>query len=168
MEKEKKKKKKGPYGKVLGFCILAGCVAALLGAFGSGGLGSGLWPFGDSGSGNNSDSGTNGASSTEEYTPENNAADTPQENEASDNAAVYEPEAPEEPAAAGLVIRVYRDTIFHGDEEIDIEGLEQIIEELNYDGADWELVEEQSLEYTRNLVLATMEAAGISPRRTII
>jgi len=140
MEKEKKKKKKGSYGKVLGSCIVAGCVILLASMLGFGG-GSGWGPFGggNGNGGNGNGNGTTGTNATENYAanPEqdneqDNQVDPPPENETNENGANGEPVAP--------FIRIEYDRIYHGDVHVEdfeqfVAGLDVLRVELDYDHA---------------------------------
>ena len=136
----KEKKKKGSYGKVLGFCVIVGCVAAFLAWFG-GDFG---WPFGlgDSGSGSNG----NGSG----YTAENDypAVQDNGPSAGNDTGDTYtEPE---------LLIRIAGNTIYHGEQEITIGELAQILDELNQPGFVWELRDEQAIMETYENVKALL------------
>ena len=143
---EKKKKKKG-YGKVFGFCVIVGCIAALLWGFGGNfGLGGGLLPWGQAG-GNGNGNGSGGYASQNnqpQETPQPPAGETNGEN------GNGEEDSPE------LIIRVVRDAIYHDSQQITIDELVPLLEELNYPGAIWELQDYYAIVETYENVLALM------------
>jgi len=152
MENEKKKKK-GAYGKVLGFCIIVGGIAALLGWLGVGG---GLGLFGGNGNGDNVNGTSNGAGAGD-YAPYEQDADyeEPPEDDVGNDFVYEEPHL--------FTIRVVYDRIYHGDEPISLEQLEEIIDETDHPGAEWELVDERAYVGYLDLVRALMESRGIVP-----
>jgi len=155
----KEKKKKGSYGKVLGFCTVVACLAALLGwGFGGDGFGLGGGGFGFGGSnGNGGNDNSNGGSYAEYNTDYN-----PYQNEPYDDTdgSGYTNGMHTEVVR---VIRVVRDSIYHGEQEITIGELEQILDELGGQNHEWELVDEQAISETYDNVLALMLGRGIDP-----
>jgi len=155
----KEKKKKGNYGKVLGFCTAVACIAALLG-WGIGGdgfgLGGGGLGFGGGGNGNGGN-GTNGGyvSQNEDQPPYSNEA-----GEGPINENGYTNGATE----AVRIIRVVRDDIFHGDNLVTLGELEYILDELHSPYYGWELVDEQAISEVYDSVLSLMLERGIDPR----
>jgi len=150
---EKKKKKKG-YGKMLGFCGIVGCVAALLWGAGNFGLGGGLLPWGQAGGGNGSGSGNGG------YASQNNQ----QQNTPPPGQGTNEDPGDNgngEVAADELIIRVERDMIYHSERQITIDELVPLLESLNYPGAIWELHDDQAIVETYENVIALMRENGI-------
>ena len=140
----KEKKKKSSYGKVLGFCIIVGCLAAFLawltgGGFGFGGIG---LPFGLGGNGNGNGGG---------YATDNGAP--PQDDQ---NYSAYEPGGYDTPEEPELLIRVVQNTIYHGEREITIDDLVPLFEELNQPGLIWELRDEQAILETYENVKAIL------------
>ena len=153
------KKKKGNYGKVLGFCAVVACAAALLGWLGGVGGGFGL-PFGGGGNGggNGDGNGANGGgySVQDEVTPGDNqdaTADTQDEEGDISTPPVEEPPV--------LLIRVVNDRIYHGDVEITIDELVGILEALNQPDYVWELRDEQAIMETYENVRVLMLETGI-------
>ena len=153
-----KKKKKGNYGKVLGFCGVVACAALLFAwlggsGFGFGGGGGFGLPFG--GSGNNGNGGgygdgTNGGYTSyppSDYTPPNGTNGGGENGESGENGADEDVE---------LVIRVVNNRIYHGENEITLDELVPLLEELNQPGAIWELRDEQAIMETYELVRAIM------------
>ncbi|MCL2362618.1 MAG: hypothetical protein FWC73_12505 [Defluviitaleaceae bacterium] len=156
MAKEKKKKK-GSYGKVLGYCVAVGCVAALLAIFG-GGLGFGGGGFGlPFGGGSGGSNGGNGTGYTNDSIIQN---DDPEESDDTNNHEISEDGAFEESAI--LTIRVVNNRIYHGEDEITIDELVQLFDDLNYPDATWELRDEQAIMETFENVQALMRENGIS------
>ena len=143
----KKKKKKG-YGKVVGFCAVVGCIAALLWGAGQFGLGGGLLPWGQVNGGNGSGDGG--------YAQQNGQQEAP---------PVHI--EPEEDTAAGeevppvLIIRVVRDTVYHGDRQISIDELMPLLEEISQPGDVWELYDDQAIVGTYETVIALMRDSGV-------
>jgi len=166
MANEGKKKKKGSYGKVLGYCVAVSCVAALLavlgGGFGLGGGGFGLpWGSGN-GSGNANGNGTNGSGYTNETTTQTNDPDETDasgdyydnnDHEISENGAFDEP--------VELLIRVVNDRIYHIEREVTLEELVSLFEGLNSPDATWELRDEQAIMETFENVQALMRENGV-------
>ncbi|MCL2403990.1 MAG: hypothetical protein FWC92_00445 [Defluviitaleaceae bacterium] len=150
-----KKKKKG-YGKVLGFCAIVGCVAALFWGAGYFGFGGGIlpWAYGD---------GTNGTSNGN---GNNNGAYTAQDNQYQDTSQVDPDETANIPGEDEvlppvLIIRVTRGEIYHGDRQISIYELVPILEELNQPGYVWELHDDQAIVETYENVIALMRESGV-------
>ena len=172
---EKKKKKKGAYGKVLGFCVLAGGIAAVLAWLGSGGLGFGggggfglPWGQGNGNSSGGDSYNGNGAyysSPGGDYqdingdgvSENNNQSDV---NETGNNeASEYEGGANEAPPL--LVISVVGNTIFHGDDEITIDEMVRLFDDINQPGFTWELRDEQAIMETFETVRTLMLENGV-------
>jgi len=156
MEKEKKKKKKGSYGKVFGFCVVAGGIIALVSMFGFGGGGGWGLFGGNGGSGNGEGNGTNGGTNTEAhapYTEQGNENETPYEDEPNGDTAYNEPTT--------QIITVTHDRIYHGDQEITAGELEQIIDELNQPGVTWQLVDYRAYVEPLELVKSILRDNGI-------
>ena len=150
MTKKEKKKKKG-YGKVFGFCVVVGCITALLWGAGNFGIGDGLLPWGQVNSGNgNGNGGYTGQNDQPQETPPpieiNEAPGVPVNGEES------EPE---------LLIRVVRGLIYHGERQITIDELVPLLEELSRPGYVWELHDEQAIVETYENVKAIMRENGI-------
>ena len=149
MAKKDKKKKKG-YGKVFGFCVVVGCIAALLWGAGHFGLGGGILPWGQIESGNG-----NGGYTGQTNQPQDEAP-PPQET----NEAPYEPGNDDE-SAPELLIRVSRDIIYHGEQQISIDDLVPLLEQLNQPGYVWELHDDQAIVETYENVKTLMRENGI-------
>jgi len=155
------KKKKGNYGKVLGFCAVVACVAALLGwGFGGGGFGLGDGGFGSGG--NDTSNGANGTGSGYEDQNEDPPSYSNGADEETDDQNGYTNGVTLEVVR---VIRVVRDDIFHGDSLITLGELEYILDELHLIYDDWELVDEQAISEVYDSVLALMLERGIDPIR---
>jgi len=147
MAKTGKKKKKG-YGKVLGFCVIAGCLAALFWGAGYFGLGGGILPWGQS-EGGNGNGGYTEQNNQEEAQPPGDTSEAP---DAPDNGEEIAPE---------LLIRVARDMVYHGERQITIDELVPLLEELNRPGYVWELHDDQAIVETYDNVKALMRENGI-------
>ena len=150
-----KKKKKGSYGKVLGFCVIVGCVAALLFGAGHFGLGGGFLPCGQGDGGIRGD--RIGGIPVQYLPPETpapasqEANDTPgQPGEGEDGYQVPE-----------LSIRITRDRIYHDGQEIDMDGLLQTLEALNQPGDIWEVHDDQAIVQVYDDVIALLRENGI-------
>jgi len=150
-----KKKKKNSYGKAVGFCVIVGCVAALLWGAGNFGLGGGILPWGQSNGGNGDGNGNGG------YAQQNNQPQDetpPQENENEEPGD----EGEGDEAAPVLVIRVVRDTVYHGENQISIDELTPILEQINQPGDIWELHNVQAIAETFNQVEEIMRDVGVN------
>jgi len=161
--KVKKKKKKGAYGKVLGFCVLAGCVAALLGWLGSGGFGFGGGsgfglPWGQQGEGNGSGGDGNAGSGYVQQNNENNDEET--NNEAS-GYDPYQNGGGVADEGINLTIRVSGNTIYHGEDEVSSYALIRLFEGINQPGFVWELVDDQAILETLENVRMLMRENGV-------
>jgi len=140
-----KKKKKGSYGKVLGYCTAVGCTALLVAWLFGDGIGFGL---GGPGGGSNGGNGTNGGYSApqdETYhvvvTP--GGQDEPDDQQQEDT-AIPEPEVPV------LIIRVVNSDIYHGDDAITLDDLGRLFDDINQPGFLWELHDEYAImEHTK-------------------
>ena len=148
----KKKKKRSYGGKIVGTCVVAGCIVALLWGAGHFGLDGGLLPWGQEDGGILG--GRNGGVSAQnqspgDATPAGNDSDVPEEPDENDE------------SAPDLIIRVVRDRIYHGEQEIDIDRLMQILDELNQPGYEWELHDDQAIVETYDNVRAIMLENGI-------
>ena len=148
-----KKKKKGYGRKFVGTCVVVGCIAALLWGAGNFGLGGGLLPWGQ-GEGF-SIIGSGDGSAPAQNQPQNETSGAGNANDAPDETGDVEETAPV------LLIRVARDRIYHGEDEIDIDGLMQILDELNQPGYVWELYDDQAIAGTYDNVKAIMLENGI-------
>jgi len=151
-----KKKKKGSYGKVVGFCVAVGCVATLLailgGGFGLGGGGFGL-PFGGNGSGSN-----NGTTNNNGYANEPTNNDESQED--SYDYEISEDSVFEEPIE--LVIVVAYNRIYHNQQEVTLDELVLLLNDLNDPNFTWELIDEQAILETLENVQALMRENDIA------
>ena len=160
---KKEKKKKGNYGKVLGFCAVVACLAALLGwGFGGNGFGlgtGGFGPFGGSGDGNGGDNDT--GSGYTEYTENQTANEDPNANP--DEADYQNGDTNGAAIEVVRTIRVVRDDIFHGQQQVTIGELEYILDELYSPNEEWEIVDEQAISEVFDAVLALMIERGINP-----
>ncbi|MCL2527474.1 MAG: hypothetical protein FWE42_03565 [Defluviitaleaceae bacterium] len=159
METEKKKKKKkGAYGKVLGFCVLASCAALVLAFFGGDGFGfgggSGFGLGGPGGNGNGTANGTSGSGYSQgEYVPGDNYEDDNNQENGSDGVINDEP--------VNLTIRVSGNNIYHDQDEVTSYELIRLFEEVNQPGLIWELVDDQAIHETLVTVRALMNENGV-------
>ena len=147
-----KKKKKGSYGKVLGFCIIVGCVAVLFNWLGGAGFGIGGdfgLPFGLGSDGNGSNSSGYAAENDNNLTQD---VGTTSSEEPDDDDAAIEPE---------LLIRVVYNRIYHGELEITIEEFTQLLEDINQADLVWELRDEHAIMETYENVRTLMQDNGI-------
>ena len=159
MAKEKKKKK-GNYGKVLGFCVVVGCAAALLAwIMGDGGFGfgDGFGGIGGSGPGGNGN-GSNGTVQEGQYDPP--ADTTATETSDDDDRTIQEIEFVAEPLV--LIIRVVNNLIYHGDNEVTLDDLAILFNEVSHQDLMWELRDEQAIMETYENVIALMQEHGIA------
>ena len=166
MSKEKKKKK-SHYGKVLGFCAVVVCAAALLAIFGDGigfgGGGGGLFPGrgpgGSNGDGNGDGNGGDGSGYVQTYNEppqDNNGNGTGENGNGNGNGA--ENGVPDMPV---LTITVRVDSIYHGDEPVDIDDLEDLLLALHQPGFEWELLDDNAIYGTIQNVRTIMNNNGI-------
>jgi len=142
-----KKKKKGSYGKVLGTCVVGGCIVALLALFG-GNFDIG-WPLGGGGGGNGNGGQTNGGNG---YTNQDTYHDPTYTND--EEAPGYDDQNQngQNDGEVELVIRVVGNTIYHVDTEVELNDLVGLLERYNRPGARWELHDEQAIMETFELV----------------
>ena len=154
---EKKKKKKGHYGKVLGFCAVVGCAAFLLSMLGGGGgFGFGLPWAGGNGNGNGN--GSNGGG----YEANGYQPSTDYETTNGENGYAYDENGNGAPVEPVLIIRVVGNDIYHGYEPITLDDLVPLLEEINQPGYVWELRDVQAIMETYDNVKVLMEENGIS------
>ena len=145
-----KKKKRGYGRKFVGTCIVVGCIAAILwgiGEFGFGGGGLLPWGQGD---------GSAVVGQNENGQPASGAP----ANGNADEIAYGEPTDADDSAPV-LVIRVVRDRVYHGEQEIDMDGLMTALDLYNQPGYVWELHDDQAIVETYDNVRAVMLENGI-------
>ena len=168
MAKEKKKKKGGYYGKLLGACAIAACAIGLaLGMFtdiGGFGFGDrwGLPQLALSGGGGENGGNNYGDGSNEEVTSHVYSSNEDAITEENDEPLISaETEIPHEPLL--LVIRVSGHTIYHGEEELSQYGLVLLLEESynSGEGHVWELRDDRAILDTLNTVRALFSESGV-------
>jgi len=158
MAEEKKKKKKGNYGKVAGYCVVVGCAAALLAwLVGDGGFGFGEG-FGGLGGGQGQNGANGGYNAYQEqaYNPDVVAG----EQHEPEDEHINDPNIPE-PELPVLIIRVVNNNIYHGDDPISTDDLVRLFEDINQPGFVWELRDEQAIMETYENVKVLMNENGI-------
>jgi len=155
MAKEKKKKK-GSYGKVAGFCVVGGCLIALLAFFGDGiGLGGGdggFNPFDRNNQGNGSEI---VGESNDNNVPDETANSGDNEGQTNENDANTS-----DTEAVVLTIRIEQDTIYLDDAEVSREELVVIVEQHFNTGAAWDLYGERGFLETTEAVRAILRENG--------